>query len=190
LLVIGLLLAGVYVARTPWMLHIGGRSTPLTVWEGFGPVEASNGGRYVLYIKFQGGAETGSGRHTIHAFGVRSDNMKGSALLCTRSGVTHTFDLAGVIDGWWSTDGAPTSVGLTHGKPVRLPGGWVISLHGVWHGPELQLTSPDNSFTEVLTPRGEIRHTTSTADAGTARATLTYGSRADFEAACRALQGG
>jgi purine nucleoside permease len=54
-----------------------------------------------------------------------------------------------------------------------------------WHGPALELTSPDNSFTKVLTPGGEIRQTTSTEDDGTAHVTLRYGSEAEFEAACR-----
>jgi hypothetical protein len=55
--------------------------------------------------------------------------------------------------------------------------------------PELELTCPDNSFTEVFTPRGEIRHVTSTADAGTVHVTLRAASEEDFAAACRALQG-
>jgi hypothetical protein len=66
----------------------------------------------------------------------------------------------------------------------------VVALHGVWHGPALELSSPDNSFTEAITPRGEIRRVTSTADAGTARVTLQYGSHDAFSAACRGLRGG
>jgi hypothetical protein len=38
--------------------------------------------------------------------------------------------------------------------------------------PALELSAPDNSFIQVFTPSGEIRHVTSTADAGTARVTL------------------
>jgi hypothetical protein len=72
---------------------------------------------------------------------------------------------------------------------VKLQSGWVVSLHGIWHGPALELTSPDNSFTEAFTPRGEIRRVTSTADAGTARVVLLYGTHDDFAAACRALHG-
>ena len=189
-LTVGVLLV-MYVGLTPWALHIGGRSTPFGEWDGFGKVEASNGGRYVLHVHLEGGllAKGNPSRRGGGSAGVRSDNLNGTAELCTESGVTHAFKLGGVVYGWSTTDGAPTRVRLTAGAPVRLPSGWVVALHGVWHGTELELTSPDNSFTEVFTPRGEIRHVTSTADAGTARVTLRYGSEADFAVACGALQG-
>jgi hypothetical protein len=63
----------------------------------------------------------------------------------------------------------------------------VVAFHGIWNGPELQLENPDNSFTEIFTPRGEIRRVTSTADAGKAHVTLHYGTEAEFAAACRDL---
>jgi hypothetical protein len=187
LLIIGAVVAMKYAAFTPWALHIGGRSTPGRQWDGLGDVEASNGGRYVLFTHLEGGID--NDRYTSHGSGgtTQQDNLHGTAELCTRSGAVHTFKLAGVIKSWRSTDGAKTSIRLTGGTPVRLPGGWDVALHGVWHGPELELASPDNSFTEVFTPRGEIRHVTSTADAGTARVTLHYGTHDEFAAACRGL---
>jgi hypothetical protein len=182
-LVIGFMYAGL----TPWALHIGGRSTPGRMWDGLGQVQASNGGRYVLYAHLEGGRDS-PGRRGGGLHGV-ADNVHGTAELCTESGVTHTFKLAGVVDTWWSTDGAPTKIRLTGGAPVKLQSGWVLALHGVWHGPVLELNDPDSSFTEAFTPRGEIRRVTSTADAGTAHVVLQSGSRADFDAACRALRG-
>lgn len=177
----------VYVGLTPWALHIGGRSTPLGRWDGFGEVQASKGGRYVLFTHFEAGAMGGKspGRHG--GFGG-SDNLHGTAELCTESGVTHDLTLTGNVYGWWTTDGARTRVRLTGGAPMPLPSGWVVAWHGSWRGPALDLSSPDNSFTEIFTPRGEIRRVTSTADAGTASVTLQYGSREDFATACRALQ--
>jgi len=178
-----------YAGLTPWALHIGGRSTPGEQWDGFGQVAASNGGRYVLFVHLQGGL-MGQTQHTSHGGGGHghSDNLHGSAELCTESGAIHTFKLTGVVDGWWTTDGAPTKIGLTGGSPVKLQSGWVVSWHGIWHGPALELHDPDNSFTEAFTPRGDIRRVTSTADAGTARVVLIFGSHDDFAAACRALQ--
>jgi hypothetical protein len=170
----------VYAGLTPWALHIGGRSTPLERWVGYGAMQASNGGKYVLYAQLQGGAQSGR-----CSFVGGCDTLHGSARLCSESGATHTFTLSGTVDGWWTTDGAPTWIRLTGGTPTPLPPGWVIALHGIWHGPALELTSPDNSFTKVLTPGGEIRQTTSTEDDGTAHVTLRYGSEAEFEAACR-----
>jgi hypothetical protein len=95
--------------------------------------------------------------------------------------------VSGAVHSWWSTDGAATSVDLTNSPP--LPDGWVVALHGAWHGPALRLSSPDNSFTEVFAPRGAIRSVTSTADAGTAQTTVRYGTDGDFTAACRRLAG-
>ena len=178
----------VYAGVTPWALHIGGRSTPLREWDGYGQVVASNGGSYLLYTHLEAGVQGRGGRHSGGYHG-RRDTLRGSAQLCTRSGATHTFKLTGFVDGWWSTDGAATRIGLSGGTPTRLPLGWVVALHGIWNGPALELSSPDNSFTTVFTPRGEIRRVTSTADAGTAHVTLQYGSEADFAAACRTLQG-
>jgi hypothetical protein len=179
----------VYAGLTPWALHIGGRSTPSERWDGFGELEASNRGRYVLFTHLEAGLQGNKGGRTRRCgFSGGCDLLHGTAQLCTESGVTHSLTLTGTVDGWWTTDGARTRVDLTGGAPTPLPSGWVVALHGIWRGPTLELTSPDNSFTEVFTPRGAIRHVTSTADAGTARVTLQYGSQAMFDAACRALQ--
>jgi hypothetical protein len=186
-----LVLFVVYAGLTPWALHMGGRSTPSERWDGFGQLDASNGGTYVLFVHLEAGLQgnrvgsTGRG-----GFGGGRDLLHGTAQLCTEAGVTHSFTLTGTVHGWWTTDGARTRIDLTGGAPTRLPSGWVVALHGIWRGPALELTSPDNSFTEVFTPRGAIRHVTSTADAGAARVTLQYGSPAQFDAACRALESG
>jgi hypothetical protein len=180
----------VQVLLTPWALHVGGRSTPFGQWTGFGRVEASNGGKYILFTDLSAGMLAGGspGRFASTSGHGHTDTLSGTATLCTESGATHTFELTGWVDAWSSTDGAPTRIGLTHGTPEKLPSGWDVAWHGAWHGPALDLENPDNSFTEVFTPKGAIRHTTSTADAGTARVTIEYGSRDDFDTACRALR--
>lgn len=186
LLVAALALLVVYVGLTPWALHIGGRSTPLEQWDGYGQVVASNGGKYLLFTHLRGGTRDEHGRKSCGAIGG-CDTLHGTAQLCTAYGVTNTFRLTGNVKAWLSTDGARTRIDLTGGTPARLPSGWVVAFHGLWKGPELELESPDNSFTEIFTPRGEIRRVTSTADAGTAHVTLRYGSEAEFAAACRDL---
>jgi hypothetical protein len=169
------------LVTTPWVFHIGDRFTPLTEWDGYGRVQASNGGHYVLFTHLQAGIR---GREC----GVFScDTLHGTAKICTRNGSVYTLDLTGEVHAWWSTDGAKTSIDLSNLKSGPLPGGWVIAFTGKWHAARLVAASPDNSFTEVLTPRGIIRHTTSTADAGHASVTLRYGSSAAFSRACHAL---
>jgi hypothetical protein len=186
LVILVLVIAAVYVLPNPWALHIGGRFTPLETWQGYGAVQASNGGRYMLYLNLRGGIAGGEGGH-LGCSGRGCDSLSGSAKLCTESGQTYTFEVTGAVHSWLSTDGAATAVDLTGSPP--LPDGWVVALHGVWHGPALQLSSPDNSFTEVFTARGAIRTVTSTADVGTAQTTIRYGTDGDFTAACRQLAG-
>ena len=185
LLILVIVLLAVYVVPTPWALHIGGRFTPLETWQGYGTVQASNGGHYVLYTQLRGGIVAGDGH--LSCSGRGCDSLFGSAKLCTESGKTYSFGLTGGVHSWLSTNGARTTVDLTGSQ---LPDGWVVALHGVWHGPALALYSPDNSFTEVFTPRGAIRTVTSTADAGTAHTTLRYGTTAGFAAACHTLATG
>jgi hypothetical protein len=174
------------VALGPWIFHIDGRFTPTTTWNGYGTVQASNGGHYALYThligfsvqdEIHGGCDTFSG----------CDNLRGSAMLCTEGGATYDFALSGQVHTWWSTAGARTSVDLTGGSPKALPFDVVFS--GIWHQPGLAVANTDNSFTQALTPRGQIRTTTSTADNGSARVTLQPGTAVAFTRACRALAG-
>jgi hypothetical protein len=173
----------VYVVPTPWALHIGGRFTPLRQWDGYGTVDASNGGRYVLFTHLSAGLMGGGESRSSCSF-LGCDTLHGSAKLCTESGQTYAFTLTGAVHSWWSTDGARTNVDLTGNE---LPDGWVVAFRGVWHGPLLLLADTDNSFTEVFTRAGAIRHVTSTADAGTAGLTLHNGTGDAFSAACAAL---
>ena len=186
-----LILAGclfvVEVGLTPWDLHIGGRFTPTLTWDGYGTVQASNGGRYILFTHLQGGPVSNGGRGIVCDNMGGCDTLQGSARLCGRDGFTDTFQLRGAVHSWWSTDGARTDVDLTGGTPRPLGDGWVVAFSGRWHGRVLVLADHDNSFTEEFTPRGAIRKVTSTADAGTAAVTLRYGSSAAFGRACRAL---
>jgi len=185
LVLVVIVLAVVYIVPNPWALHIGGRFTPAESWQGYGAVAASNGGRYELYLGLQGGLLNGGEHGHASCSGTGCDTLAGSAKLCTASGKTYTFAVSGAVHSWWSTDGAATSVDLTDSPP--LPDGWVVALHGAWHGPALQLSSPDNSWTEVFTKAGVIRSVTSTADAGTATTTIRYGTEADFQSACQRL---
>ena len=173
---------------TPWALRIGGRFTPTLTWDGLGPLQASNGGHYLLFADLHGGAfAPGFHGHSCSRFGCVT--LYGTAKLCSRSGV-ESLKVQGKVNGWLHTDGARTTFDLTSAAPEPLPSGWVVAFHGRWDGPDLVLDSPDNSFTELFTPEGRIRHITSTADAGTAHLRLSYGSEAEFKQACQVLQAG
>ena len=187
LILLVLVLAVVYIAPNPWALHIGGRFTPTESWQGYGTVAASNGGRYELYLDLRGGLLNAGEHGRASCSGRGCDSLAGSAKVCGTAGKTYTFEVGGAVRSWWSTDGAATTVDLTDSPP--LPDGWVVALHGAWHGPALQLSSPDNSWTEVFTKAGTIRSVTSTADAGTASTTIRYGTESGFQSACQRLAG-
>jgi hypothetical protein len=169
-------------ALNPWTLHIGGRFTPLTAWDGYGTVRASDGGRYVLFTRLQGGT-----LDSACGFFARCQTLRGSAMICTGRGSTYTLQLLGSVDAWWSTDGAKTSFELRDVNSGPVPDGRVISFKGSWHGTRLVLADTGNSFTGVFTLHGAIRHRTPASDAGHASVTLRYGSSAAFANACRTL---
>jgi hypothetical protein len=189
----------------PWAFHIGGRFTPLGQWDGYGPVQASDGGRYLLFTHLQGGVIAHGGRPGC-AFHGGCNSLRGSAKMCTESGRVYSFSLSGRLHGWLTTDGSPTSIGLSGGSlttdgsptrislaggsPARLPPGLVVAFHGTWHGPVLPVASTDGSFTGAFTPTGAIRKAASAAHAGTASGTLRYGSATAFGQACHTLAAG
>ena len=170
------------VGVTPWAVHMGGKFTPLGRWDGYGPVRASNGGRYELFVHLQGGKG-------VRQCGVQGcDDLRGSAKLCARSGQIDSFKLRGTVDGWWSTEGAKATLLLSGGSPVPLQEGWLVVFTGAWRGPVLRLASTDNSFTGEFAPDGTIRRVTSSADSGSARTELAYGTMSQFSRACRDLE--
>jgi len=179
------LLAGVLPA--PWALDIGGHFSALGEWDGFGPVQASNGGSYLLFTHLHGGVLNGDASScSLHG----CESLSGSAQLCTRSGQRYTFGLTGAVHGWLGTDGAPTTIELTGGTPKALPTGWRVGFHGTWKGPVLPIASTGSSFTKVFTPAGSIRSSTSAAGSGTARGQLRFGTAAGFAHACNTLASG
>ncbi len=185
LLILIVVLLGLYVLPTPWAFHMGGKFSPLGEWDGYGPVQAGNGGRYLLYTHLRGGLANNHG-HAGCSFGG-CDTLTGTAQLCTQGGQHYTFDLTGAVHAWYTTNGSRTNIVLTGSKPEPLPHGWEVAFHGVWHGSVLPIAGA--SFSEVFTASGAIRTTRSTADTGTARGTLRYGSVTGFDRACRALAG-
>lgn len=171
----------------PWAVDIGGHFSALGEWDGYGPVRASSGGSYVLFTHLHGGITNGdTAACTIHG----CESLTGSAQLCTSSGQRYTFGLNGMVHAWFSTNRAVTDINLTGGSPKALPHGHVVAFHGTWRGPVLPIEDTAGSFTKVFTPAGAIRTTASTADSGTTRGELRYGSAAAFDRACNTLASG
>jgi hypothetical protein len=185
-LIVFVVLFLVVFVPAPWSFHIGGQFTPFGQWDGYGPVQASNGGRYLLFTHLQGGVIGRADRPgcTIHG---SCGTLRGSAQLCTETGRVYSFTLSGKMHGWLTTDKSPTDIDLSGGSPVPLQHGQVVAFHGAWHGPVLPVASTDGSFTAAFTPAGTIRKVAANAGAGTASGTLRSGSTAAFDQACHAL---
>jgi hypothetical protein len=170
------------LAATPWVLHIGGQPTPLDKWTGYGSVQASNGGHYLLFTSIRGGLLADSydigGCSQLHG----CDNLRGSAKICTERGTSYDFQITGQIHTWLNTAGARTSLDLS-GGPLRHG----IAFTGAWHGPVLRVSNTDNAFTRTFAPAGAIRPHPHAATDGHATAALRYAPAAAFTAACRAL---
>jgi hypothetical protein len=184
--------AALNLLTPPWVFHIGNRFTPATMWDGYGTVHASGGGRYLLYVHLQGGLN-------ISRYGPGGcdevsgcSNLRGSARLCTPAGTAYSFALDGVVSTWWSTDGAPATVTLRPAPPRSLPSGFVFVFTGIWRGTTLPLVNKDNSFTEVFARGGAVNRdpSASTRDTGPATATLRAGTSQEFAGACHALAAG
>jgi hypothetical protein len=185
------------ILPAPWALDIGGQFSPLGEWDGFGPVQASNGGSYLLFTHLHGGITNGVDAHCSFR---GCDTLTGTAQLCSASGRRYTFGLTGMVHTWLSTDGALTDLNLAGGTrsvspgptapPRALPKGWVVAFHGTWQAHVLPLADTDGSFTRVFTPSGAIRAAASPAGTGTARVTLRPGSAASFDTECHNLANG
>jgi len=175
----------VYILPSPWAFHIGGKFSPFGEWDGYGPIQASSGGRYLLYTHLRGGLLNNHGQGGCNFTGC--DTLTGTAQLCTQGGQHYTFKLTGTVHGWYSTEGSKTNIDLTGGTPDRLPSGWTVAFHGTWHGAELPITDTGGSFTKVFTPAGTIKTTASTGKAANATGVLRSGSADSFDQACHTL---
>src|SRR5579863_5432420 len=85
LFIVVVVLLGLYVLPSPWAFHMGGKFSPVGEWAGYGPVTASNGGRYLLYTELRGGVVN---NHSKPGCGLLTgcDTLAGTAQLCTQGG--------------------------------------------------------------------------------------------------------
>ena len=95
LLILIVVLLGLYVLPTPWAFHMGGRFSPVGEWDGYGAIQAGNGGHYLLYTHLRGDLANNHG-HAGCSF-VGCNVLSGTAQLCTQGGQHYTFDLTGAV---------------------------------------------------------------------------------------------
>ncbi len=173
-----LLLGGavVYAAvlvMDPWSFHIGGRWTPLLMWQGSGKLLTKGGIEYPLFVSFFPSSHSSQ----LRMDGQRpTGGLQGSGWLCTSRGVTQPLQLSGTIyGGWRSTEGSLMAFRLLEPKIIDVgQGQGYFDLMGRWRGPELVMDdrgSVGSRFRSGL----KIEH---------ASVTFDFGSYSDFKAAC------
>ena len=173
LLLLGVTLVyGIALVIAPWSFHIGGRFTPMLIWQGSGKL-LTKGGEYPLYLYFYPDS---------HFSRLRLDGkqptggVQGRGWLCTSRGVMQKLKLSGTIyDGWRSTEGSVITFRLN--EPIYVSLGQrqgFFDLYGKFRGPELVMDSR-NSWGERFQSGLRIEQPS---------VTLDYGSYSDFKAVC------
>jgi len=162
-------------AANPWAAHIGGRTTPLFYWHGYGRLQSQDGHGYPLYVIFYPGSLfTPSERQKqgLHASG----DLQGSAALCASPGVIQRLHLTGTIYGaWHTTEGSLMDFRLLQPRaPDSGPQTTFFDLEGRWRGPDIYMDHVADAGNEVP----------SALPIEDATVTLNWGSYSEFEGAC------
>src|SRR5205823_13878833 len=94
----------VVLITSPWAFHIGGRFTPMLMWEGSGKLLTKGGVEYPLYLYFYPDSHFSK----LHLDGKQpTGGVQGVGWLCTSRGVMQRLNLGGTIyNGWRSTEGS------------------------------------------------------------------------------------
>lgn len=172
LVLIGALVYGAVLALDPWAFHIGGRWTPLLMWQGSGQLH-TKGGEYPLYVSFYPSAHFSR----LHLEGLRpAGGLQGSAWLCTSRGVTQRMTLSGTIyGGWSSTEGSLMAFRLLEPKVIDVgQRQGYFDLAGRWRGRQLVMDDR-GSWSSAFRSGLRIEQ---------ASVTLDWESFSAFEAAC------
>ena len=170
----------VTVALNPWALHIGGRSTPLLWWHGWGTMRAKDGKTYPLYLSFFPGrpGRGGGGRREGRGW---SGNLNGDGWLCIAPGQIERMNLSGTMYGGYTSDAnSLLSFRLLEWRrsfSINYQNRGYFDLAGSWRNQELVLDRPGEQGIKLNT--GPF--------IDNATATLHWSSYAEFESACRTM---
>ena len=172
------------VLLNPWALHIGGRWTPAMTWHGVGKLQSTSGAKYLLFLEVN--VYMRSRRHSTTG---GSDNLSGTAELCTAQGEIYPLTVRGYIKQvWLDVDRKPVTFYFQSAKGAQPK--LNFELLGSWQGQQLVLEdkgnmamsfAPDGSAKGYLIGQNSPKENTS--------GTLHYATEDEFGAACNAKTG-
>jgi len=180
-----LLLLAMTAVFMPWGFYLGGAFHIIPYWQGWGILHAQSG-NYPIFVRFEPSFRRGSRIYT-------TSNLQGMAYLCTPKGERFRMYLGGAMRKNLpvSTDGEAISLWMNN-WPV-LTGGFLadrrpsIELRGHWRNPNLEMDD-HGSIHRAFKPDGSVHglHDPSLPYNGEiVPVTLRWGSKSEFEAACR-----
>lgn len=190
-----LLLLAIDAVFMPWSFYMGGRFHVIPMWTGWGKVRSAAGRDYVLYVWFEPYHSSGRGGSSINATG---SEVVGWGSLCSPHGESYDVRVTGYMERHMgsSTDGKRMDLHV-YRRPwyYSFVGRWDerpnVEFYGAWHNPNLVLEDR-GSLDRAFNPDGTLRP----ANSGVWRPgehgvplTLHEGTKAEFEAACAAVQG-
>jgi hypothetical protein len=164
---------GLTLLAAPWAFFIGGRFTPFMMWHGHG-IFAAGPDSYSVFVDLAYQPAGGSGPDD-------TSDLEGTALVCGANGIIQEWRARLETDRIWvSTSGENTTLHLTRPTGRYRDGAVeqfdIVDLPGVWSGPGFTLRDNGSLAAFAGSHRAVAVHT----------AMVSYGSRQDFEAVCRA----
>jgi hypothetical protein len=174
----------VYVVLNPWALHIGGRWTPAMTWHGVGKLQSTSGANYGLFIEVH--LYVRPRRHSTIA---GTDNLTGTAKLCTPEGEIYPLTVSGYIKRvWLDVDRKPVTFYFRSPKDAQPK--LNFELLGSWQGQQLVLEDRGSmamSFAPDGSAKGYLKGANSPKENTTG--TLHYATDSEFSSACTTKNG-
>ncbi|TML33501.1 MAG: hypothetical protein E6G35_00430 [Actinobacteria bacterium] len=180
LVLIAVVALAVEVFSAPWALHLGGGFNPLERWSGIARAHTPDGGDVGIQLNLKVNALD---RRSCSRLTGRCSDFGGTAVICTRAGRFTLSRVDGSVDGYWSIDGQPMTVSMTHGTmtPARYLS---LTFTGTWHGPAYE-ASDGGYLSRDFLPDGNARSQVGSVDPAKAvRFALQPG---DFTALCHTI---
>jgi hypothetical protein len=179
------LIVAIDAVFAPWSFFMGGNFHPIPYWDGWGRIHGA-AGDYLLFVHMEPRPGTRGVAH-----------VAGTGRLCTPRGETFNLTLGADFEKHMgkSTDGKRVYMWL-HKRPpviVRSAGDTrpELEFHGAWHNPDMVLDDKGTLNREFM-PDGRLYDGSPHKQPGAhgpLPVTIKEGSRAEFDAACKAGKG-